>query len=623
MTSDPVVLPPIDLGQAVTLEGSTHQGKKVPGKRALRYLSDPFCHYFDPFSAHSGERYLSPQEFSLEAVGTHADNREWPSSAGVYLQLAPDPIRRNYGLMTADGTIERGSITAEGIKHGLYQLFYGLTGCGLFTHEETTEITQSSMLKESGFFFHGIPCGGFTISDENYVITCWGSYELIVPQSLQENSLFINLDELYEFFMGEPRRSRGKRKRHKPKKTASPKQETPPAMLAVNPEAIVVHYEGLSCDLASGVRQSITLSPESSAVLIERGPEESWTEACSRTHAQMQRVFAAQIKALHEAQQAAVPQGIKPQELLAVQAAYRDLLGEQPWPEPYWREEWHNLPPDELDTELAAVSAQALLATRQDDALIFGCQQGGFAGLNLGILPQVAAGTYGLGLMVSSGEHLKELCLNKLRSEAETRWAYYGLSPQGKLVTELNPGDYPLPLYPESEPVLRLDAGLSDLQHSFKWQALGPSEVTSVLGERLAQVEYGPLGLMHGVYNFFYERDGRSELGHAQLGLLTSHFSYRLYQNYKAGFPAAILTMERASCEFDGPYQVICDLDELFARGLHRQLLASMVCYSSRGREVRSFLAPYNPGSFVRERGVYVKGKPQPKEKAQRAKIPF
>ena len=79
-----------------------------------------------------------------------------------------------------------------------------------------------------------------------------------------------------------------------------------------------------------------------------------------------------------------------------------------------------------------------------------------------------------------------------------------------------------------------------------------------------------------------------------------------------ASFPASILTVDRITGEFDGPYQVIEDLDELFAQGYHRTLLHREETYGPNGREVRNTLAPYRPDTFVREYGFYHQGVPQP-----------
>ncbi|MDT3662020.1 MAG: hypothetical protein ROM54_00670, partial [Anaerobiospirillum sp.] len=103
-----------------------------------------------------------------------------------------------------------------------------------------------------------------------------------------------------------------------------------------------------------------------------------------------------------------------------------------------------------------------------------------------------------------------------------------------------------------------------------------------------------------------------AEYGVSELGLIAPSFTYIQYQNFHASFPASILTVDRIKGEFDGPYQVIEDLDELFAQGYHRTLLHREETYGPNGREVRNTLAPYRPDTFVREYGFYHQGVPQP-----------
>lgn len=604
----------------------------------------------------STDTALTAPVLTLEELGFAADSTEWYSHHVAAVALTPNLGNnlRSYAVRYHDGTVERSVLTPEGIKQGTYQLYYALPGMELSYFEGEPQLNDSALLKEAGSFYAGLPCGNFSVWDENKVLICWGRYELMAadPQDERVHTLELDLLALQEFLLGEnsvlgqwrahalapnPEHSRRSLKRHKARRQSNLPPAPEPVPIAVKNQAIAIHYEGLSRSLPQGGLQCFNLGPESTSLILTRAPDETWLEACSRAHAQVLRLVNAQVAQLQERQQAtkalyrklgltpAAPQTLAPICALSgnkLQTALRAATiaqGARALPQELLASARHQ----GSAGQAALLSSLELLAQTQDAALIAGTRVGGFAGLKLGYLTQDQAASdedhsYLGGLLVSSAAYLEELCFLQLQPPRTPRRSL-GLTPLGRLTTKLTRNDWPVPLWTEdSTRLLTLpydfSADLSALLPAFNWQAEGHSDVTDAQGEPMGWFKFGPLGLMDGNFALFNDKRGLTEFGRFELGLLTSHFNYVLFQNFQAGFPAASLTVERARGLFDGPYQVIFDLDDLFAAGYHRFLLRREEVWGPNGREVRNALAPYEEGSFIRVSGTYEQGQAHPEQ---------
>ena len=628
MSAAPHNPPAIDLSRAVPFIGSRSKTQAPARTKALRSEQVNLSRTFAP---ELGERLwagpaaaaagLKAPDLTAAEVGIKADPFEWGSEhiAGVYLMPALGASLRTCGILYQDGVVERCLVSEQGVKQGPYQLYYALGGYELHAVAGQQQLFESSLLKENGTYCLGLPCGDFSVWDENKVLIAWGRYELV--ESSAPDALSLDLLELQEQLIG-PESILGQWRANLPGKRNKKRRPEPKPQaqyLSVAPDTIIVRYQGLSRAL-NGATQTFCLGPEVSALKVSRAPNETWSEACSRTHAQVLRAVTAQIAALQQAQRAADELhrslGQPPRPLNRIAPLQLMCFNQAP-------ERTTTLPNEVLagakDNKLAYESSLELLAQVQAEAVIAGCERGGFARLDLGYLPQTDDGAYLMGLLLSSPQHLEELCVRVIAQQPpKVTGPFYGLSTRGALVMKPRPEDFALPLWSkwaQEQPLTlpaTMDADLTDFQAAFAWQAEGRSDLFDDQGAPLGSIDYGPLGLMHGALSFLYEKPGLAEYGVSELGLIAPSFTYIQYQNFHASFPASILTVDRITGEFDGPYQVIEDLDELFAQGYHRTLLHREETYGPNGREVRNTLAPYRPDTFVREYGFYHQGVPQP-----------
>lgn len=668
-TAAPVIAP-IDLGAPQSEPATLAQAKaQLPARSRLSAKLEALARGLPRVSGvlaleegqrlwrgpNSTDATLSAPVVTLEELGFAADSAEWYSPHVDAVALMPNlgTNLRSYAVRYHDGAVERSLLTPEGTKQGSYQLYYALPGAELSYSEGEPQLNDCALLKEAGSFYAGLPCGNFSVWDENKVLICWGRYELIAAEPHDERAHTLELDllALQEFLLGEDSvlghwraQCHQPPKRHKFRRhgsQAAAPQPPKPVPGTVKTQAIVVHYEGLSRSLPQGGIQCFNLAPASTALLLTRGPDETWLEACSRCHAQVLRLVKAQVAQLQECQQAtqalyrklnltpAAPKTLAPICALSgskLQTALRAATiaqGARTLPQELLAPARHQ----GSAGQAALLSSLELLAQTQDAAIISGTREGGFAGLEVGYLTQeltqdqlesAEAPTYLGGLLVSSASYLEELCFLQLQPPRAPRRGL-GLTPKGGLTTKLTPHDWPVPLWTEdSARLLALPydfkADLGALLADFNWQAEGHSDVTNAQGEPIGWFKFGPLGLLDGNFALFNDKRGLTEFGRFELGLLTSHFNYVLFQNFQAGFPAASLTVERASGLFDGPYQVIFDLDDLFAAGYHRFLLRREEVWGPNGREVRNALAPYEEGSFIRVSGTYEQGQAYPEQ---------
>ena len=628
MSSASLNLPAIDLSRAVPLVGSS---PKTQAPARTQALSSAQVKLTSTFAPELGERLwsgpaattagLKAPPLTLPSVGSEADPLEWSSRhiAGVYLMPPFGSGLRTCGILYQDGVVERCLVSEQGVKQGPYQLYYALGGYELHAAAGQQQLFESSLLKENGTYCSGLPCGDFSVWDENKVLIAWGRYELV--ESTEPNALSLDLLELQDQLIG-PESILGQWRINLPGKRNKKRRPEPrpqAVSMHVAPDTIIVRYQGLSRQL-NGATQTFCLGPEVSALQVSRAPDETWGEACSRTHAQVLRAVTAQITALQQAQRAADELhrslGQPPRPLNRIAPLQIMCFNQEP-------ERTTTLPNEVLagakEDKLAYESSLELLAQVQAEAVIAGCEQGGFARLDLGYLPQTDDGAYLIGLLISSPQHLEALSARVIAQQPpKVTGPFYGLTARGALVMKPRPEDFALPLWSkwaQEQPLTlpaAMDADLSDFQAAFTWLAEGRSDLFDDQGAPLGSIDYGPFGLMHGALSFLYEKPGLAEYGVSELGLIAPSFTYIQYQNFHASFPASILTVDRITGEFDGPYQVIEDLDDLFAQGYHRTLLHREETYGPNGREVRNTLAPYRPDTFVREYGFYHQGVPQP-----------
>ena len=236
-------------------------------------------------------------------------------------------------------------------------------------------------------------------------------------------------------------------------------------------------------------------------------------------------------------------------------------------------------------------------------------KQGGYARLLWQSLVPVDAGAAGdesaylNALLVSSPEYLKRLCAgDKLPGP------HYFMKKTGRFVRAPETGYRVLPIWAQWAPApLKLDA--ADFAAKFNWQARGSSTLSLLDGATLT-LTYGDLGLAYGPWHLYLKDTG--EHGTMEQGKLTSTLTFDLYQDGRARFPSAIFTVNLLTGEFEGPYQLIYDISELFDQGYHAVLLEECGdIKTEHGFKTLKRIADYKPGSYLKEQGTYVKGEPQ------------
>lgn len=542
------------------------------------------------------------KELTLLTQGEAADAREWESTAVVLIDQEPRSghYKRYPRILYQDGSIERCPILANGHKDGVFHLSAPqryLTADALQSGKPS--LKPDYYPQQDGSYFHGLPCGKFTCWDENHQVTCAGHYEL-----LEGGALTINLAELTA-------RTDNKFnvRRILPEELV---QWTEPApsdgsvpTLQVSTQAIVVRYQTLSCGLPNGAHLSFEIGPEYPAVTIEREEGETWMMACNRTHEQVLSVVQAQVNALRASQvqaHAALKAELKaaanaPQPTVVGQVAGNDGADEAA--------------DDAAATDRANLCAQVrtLLGQVQPPDIVAGAKQGGYASLLWESLVPVDAGDAGdesaylNALLVSSPEYLKRLCASD-----KLPGPHYFMKKTGRFVRAPETGYRVLPIWAQWAPApLKLDA--ADLAAQFNWQARGSSTLSLLEGAALT-LTYGDLGLAHGPWHLYLKDTG--EHGTMEQGKLTSTLTFDLYQDGRARFPAAIFTVNLLTGEFEGPYQLIYDISELFDQGYHAVLLEECGdIKTEHGFKTLKRIADYKSGSYLKEQGTYVKGEPQ------------
>ena len=235
--------------------------------------------------------------FSLEEQGPQADPQEWLAPSVLYIGQEPRRVRNNRypEILYVDGTKETCLLLMNGQKDGPYQRRSIRTQLGyhwVLSPEEWWHPFWGHT--EEGSYFHGLPCGKFVLNDANNHLLCAGRFELL-EVGPDEPGLTINVMELFE------RLSKDyylRRIRREERKAWAQGEEVPTVTKTVHTNAIVARYHTLSRILPNGMRQSFSVGPELPAVMIERQDNETWYEACSRTHQEVLALVQAQVGAL-------------------------------------------------------------------------------------------------------------------------------------------------------------------------------------------------------------------------------------------------------------------------------------------------------------------------------------
>lgn len=493
----------------------------------------------------------------LKSIGSAADPKEWDSVALVWLQYQHQQSRRSYQVLTASGQVESGTITPEGIKDGSYVLYHGMKSLAIAYHQTPErQLEEKSYPYEKGAFFYGLPCGRFTVTDENGTKLCAGCYELIVEQN---SELTIDARELVQR-LGQNQELHKLYRRHKKALTArqaTGKQQ----FIALSTTQIVVRYDYLSRTLPDDAVQGFSIGPHQPTLTIERKSQETWLAATCRTHQAVLRLVDSQVAALHAAQAAA-----------------------------------------------HSTSGGNWLGTAQPQSIVTGCEQGGY-------------GQWALNTMAGvEGKYLRAL-LQSAPDEPPTdaNPAGYFLARNNRIVAHPVIGK-PIPLWPVASPKPpQLDAAsqLDSVQldsDSFAWCASGASVITGATGASLGQVWYSSGRAIS--FTLFNEAAATGEELTCTDGILQPSMRLELYQDFRARFPVAILTVDLITGQFAGLYELLYDIDELFAAGYHRVLLDVYGDYTV-GNSTKQLkrLSPFNSSTdYRREKGVYEDGEPRTTE---------
>ena len=493
-----------------------------------------------------------------EKQGPQVNPQEWlaPSVLCVGQELRCKYENRSCEILYADGSKELCVLLANGQKDGPYQrrrirtqqgYFYGCCSddWGGFCWDHS----------EEGSYFHGIPCGKFTIHNDSNQILCAGRYELMEVGS-DEAGQTINVLELCARMEPDYRLRSIFRNEYLAWVQGD---EMPTVTKRVRTNAIVARYHSLSRILPNGMCQCFTVGPELPAILIERLDHETWYEACRRSHQAVLALVQEQVRGLHEAQR----------------AAYASLSKDAP-------------------------QSLQLLGQAQAEKLISGAKRGGFWGSILQTLPQAPDGAYLSGLLVSSESFLKTIC----EPDYQAPVAHYSILENNRLVQAPATGGRALPIWASwaQPPVLSPEG--------FCWQAQGTSEIKDPAGEDSAVITYGNLGLCEGTFDLYNQAPATAEHGTFKQGLFEPSFSFEHYQDFRTRFPAACFTLDVRTGAPEGPFKLYFTIDQLFDQGYHAILLEE--CGETKteyGTKTQKRLRAYIPGSYLSQAGTIKQGR--------------
>ena len=495
------------------------------------------------------------QPFNLEEQGPQVDPQEWlaPSVLRVGQKARWNDNGRASEFIYADYAKEYCRVLPNGQKDGPYRR------CSIWP-EQRYFCDDSDRFGgdhfEEGSYFHGIPCGKFKVQDDNEQIQCAGRYELmeVGPDEVGQTINIIELNQrlFYDYsldhiFLEE-------------RSAWEQGEKTPTINKTVHTNTIVARYGTLSRMLPNGMRQIFSVGPELPAVMITRQDDETWYEACRRTHQAVLALVQEQVEALHEAQR----------------SSYNALNADAP-------------------------AHLQLLGQAQPSPLIRGANRGGFWGIILQTLPQAQDGTYLSGILVSSESFLKTICA----PDYQVPVAHYSMQKNNRFVQAHETDERALPIWASwaQLPVLSLE--------SFCWRAQGKSEIKDPTGEDEATITYGNQGLAEGAFDLYNKAPATAEHGTFKQGLLDPSFSFELYQDYRSRFPAASFTLDARTGRPKGPFTLNFTIDELFDQGYHAALLETYDVKTEYGTKTQKRLCDYSPGTYVKKEGTYERGRPK------------
>ena len=560
---------------------------------------------------------------SLEQIGTEADPQEFETASISLVGRNGDRLSIQY----QDGTIERCFIDYQGLKHGPFKLYYP----SLPYLENAPFKLGSHLLQQKGLFYLGQPCGPFELLDENGVCVGKGCYEL-VEATPDEPSKKIGPQQLRKFLkshsqldlvnlMIEPKSKLAKDKRWS--------RDLQPIKVCLN--KIVVRYAVLSRKLPHGQIQSFKVGPERPCVLLQRHENETWLEACARTHIKVLALVQKQVNELQQAQRAAAQLLAPEQAATAEQAPKLVALQEQ-------------LAVPLHDDEAGVLIHQnclKLMGKLQSADLVTGCTRGGYAQVMLDCLARTADGHYLNGVLVSSAKYFesnwrlvatpeqtssKQTINQHFLHEADSAQKSCGMRLghyfcNGRDVSNFKGKGYsPIPIWGGwNEKPVSTEADLELLQQCFNWHALGCSSVYDAMGTCVGNVGYSELpskrssqhcsilGLCQGPFIGWHERKQTREDGSCSKGHIKGKLTFTMYQDYRSRFPAAIFTVSLVQNTFIGRYQCIYGIDELFEKGYHAVMLeACGTVKTEQGFKTKKRLCAYTPNTYRKEDGIYL-----------------
>lgn len=187
------------------------------------------------------------------------------------------------------------------------------------------------------------------------------------------------------------------------------------------------------------------------------------------------------------------------------------------------------------------------------------------------------------------------------------RWGhYFYLGRRGSLAKDSSCHALPIWAHWDITPI-NVETPLDLLAYYFCWHAVGTSSLYDATGTCLGQIGYDQFGLCDGTFQLNDEANETSMYGYLQHGQLQPTLTFTIYQDFRARFPAATLTVDLAQDLFVGPYHTIYSIDELFEKGYHAVMLEVYgTIQTEEGTKRLKRLIKYTPDTYLDEDGVYL-----------------
>lgn len=189
------------------------------------------------------------------------------------------------------------------------------------------------------------------------------------------------------------------------------------------------------------------------------------------------------------------------------------------------------------------------------------------------------------------------------------RWGHYFYSTKHcSLSNSKDSGYRVLPIWARWDITpINVDAPLSLLNDLFCWHAAGESSLYDVTGTCMGYLTYNQFGMGNDTFQLYDAAKETSVYGQLKHGQLQPTLTFTIYQDYRTKFPAATLTVDLAQGSFSGSYHTIYGIDELLDAGYHVLLLETYdEIETEEGTKKLKRLINYMPGSYIKERGVYL-----------------